>query len=320
MTSGADPLLLDDLVQPFQIESMAAQGRLVRLGSSIDTVLTAHDYPPQVALLLGETLALAALLAGGFKYDGVLTVQVKGDGPVTVLVADVSSDGAMRGYAQYDADRIEALEAAGVDAENTAPVPRLLGGGYLAFTVDQGEDRQRYQGIVPLEGATLSDCADVYLRQSVQIDAAINLAVGRVPAGQGGETWRAGALLVQRMADRERRQRESGEARDPEAEDAWRRAVVLMRSCSRTELLDRRLGSDDLLFRLFHEDGVRVFGPSALEMRCRCSRERVETVLRAFPRSEIEAMKVGSRVVVTCEFCNAEYGFDEARLERLWNG
>jgi len=318
MTDGTGSLLFDDLVQPFQIESKAAQGRFVRLGRSVDSVLTAHDYPEPVAALLGEVQALAALIAGGFKYEGVLSVQVKGEGPVTLLVADVASDGAMRGYAQYDADRMAALEAAGPDASSTAPVPRLLGGGYLAFTIDQGGERQRYQGVVQLEGATLSECAHAYLRQSVQIDAAINLAVGRVRAGPGGETWRAGALMVQRTAESGKTQLQSGEARDPWAEDAWRRAVVLMKSCSRDELLDQRLNPNDLLFRLFHEDGVRVFEPSALEMRCRCSRGRVETVLRAFPRTEIESMKVDGRVTVTCEFCNAEYGFDEEQLARLW--
>jgi molecular chaperone Hsp33 len=311
-------LLLDDLVQPFQIESMAAQGRFVRLGKSVDNVLTAHDYPDSVAALLGEAQALAGLLAGAFKYDGVLTVQVKGDGPVTLLVADVTSDGAMRGYAQYDAARIRALEASGPDAVGAAPVARLLGSGYLAFTVDRGAEHQRYQGIVELEGATLADCAHAYLHRSVQMDAAINLAVGRVPAGPGGETWRAGGLMVQRMADGGRLQRRSGEARDPLDDDAWRRAVVLMKSCSRDELLDQRLNPDDLLFRLFHEDGVRVFEPSSVEMRCRCSRARVENVLRSFPRAEIESMKEDDRIVVTCEFCNAEYGFDDDQLERLY--
>jgi molecular chaperone Hsp33 len=318
MMPGQTALLLDDLIKPFQVESMAAQGRFVRLGSAVDTVLTAHDYPEPVAALLGEALALAALIAGAFKFDGVLTVQVKGDGPVTMLVADIDSGGGMRGYAQYDAERIKAMQQAGEDAVNDAPVARLLGGGYLAFTVDQGPDTQRYQGIVALEGATLADCAHAYLRQSVQLEAAINLAVGRVPAGPGGETWRAGALMVQRMADKGKTQRQSGDARDDIDEDAWRRAVVLMESCTREELLDRRLNPDDLLFRLFHEDGVRVFDPESLEMRCRCSRERVENVLRSFPRTEIETMKVEDRVIVTCEFCNTEYGFDEDQIEDLY--
>jgi molecular chaperone Hsp33 len=318
MIQGPGTLLLDDLVQPFQIESMAAQGRFVRLGRSVDTVLTAHDYPAPVAALLGEALAIAALLAGAFKFDGILTLQVKGDGPVNMLVADIASDGGMRGYAQFDAERMRAMAEAGDDAVNSGPVPRLLGGGYLAFTVDQGPDTQRYQGVVALEGATLAECAHGYLRQSVQMDAAINLAVGRVKAGPGGETWRAGALMVQRMADLGRQQRQSGDVRDPLQDDAWRRAVLLMKSCTRDELLDQRLNANDLLFRLFHEDGVRVFEPDALEMRCRCSRGRVENVLRSFPRSEIETMKVENRVVVNCEFCNAEYGFDDAQLERLY--
>jgi molecular chaperone Hsp33 len=310
-------LLLDDLVQPFQIESMAAQGRFVRLGKSVDNVLTAHDYPDSVAALLGEAQALAGLLAGAFKYDGVLTVQVKGDGPVTLLVADVTSDGAMRGYAQYDAARIRALEASGPDAVGAAPVARLLGSGYLAFTVDRGAEHQRYQGIVELEGATLADCAHAYLHRSVQMDAAINLAVGRVPAGPGGETWRAGGLMVQRMADGGRLQRQSGEARDPLDDDAWRRAVVLMKSCSRDELLDQRLNPDDLLFRLFHEDGVRVFDSRPLQFSCRCTDRKVERVLMALREDELEDLMVDGKITVTCEFCNETRSFDRGQLAEL---
>lgn len=318
MAERPQPLRTDDLIQPFQIESMVAQGRLVRLGDVVERVLGAHDYPDPVALLLGESLALAAVLSGSVKYDGVLTLQVSGDGPVSILVADVTSEGGMRGFAKFDAERVATALA---DAANLSgpvqPVPLLLGEGHLAFTVDQGPDTQRYQGLVALEGATLAECAHAYLRQSVQLDAAVKLAVGRVAGKDGTERWRAGGLMVQRTPAAER-QRMSGDPADPEAEDAWRRAVILMGSSTSEELLDPALHPHRLLYRLFNEDGVRVFEPAPLTMACRCTRERVMRVLRSFPRAEIEDMKVDGKVVVTCEFCNATYQFDEDMLEVLY--
>lgn len=315
--SHPQPLRTDDLIQPFQIETMAAQGRLVRLGDAIDAILGAHDYPEPVAVMLGECMTLAALLAGGIEYDGVLTLQLKGDGPITVLVADVTSDGGLRGYAQFKAAKIEAALANAKDLSGPAqPVPLLLGAGHLAFTVDQGSGNQRYQGLVALDGATVAECAHNYLRQSVQLDAAVKLAVGTTGA-DGREAWRAGGLMIQRMAGKAGPQL-SGAGTDPEQEDAWRRAVILMGSSTNDELLDAALHPHRLLYRLFNADGVRVFEPVALGMQCRCSLERVRRVLRSFPRTEIETMKVDGKVVVTCEFCNAAYEFDAPTLETLY--
>lgn len=308
----------DDLIQPFQIETMAAQGRLVRLGAAVDSVLSAHDYPVPVAEILGEAQAIAVALAGALKFDGVLSLQIKGEGPVTLLVADVTSEGGLRGYAQYRATELERMLAGEDGPRPSEPVPRLFGNGHLAFTVDQGPDTNRYQGIVALEGATLADCAHAYLRRSVQLDAAIKVAVGRITGADGETSWRAGALMVQRMAEGGV-QRSSGEA-DPDREDAWRRAVVLMGSSTSAELLDPDLHPHRLLYRLFHEDGVRVFTPTPLAMRCRCSRARVVQVLKSFPRAEIESMKVDGRIHVTCEFCNTGYDFDDAAMDAIWDG
>ena len=301
----------DDLIQPFQIEHFGVRGRLVRLGPLVDSILGRHDYPEPVAAILGELLALAATLAGAIKFDGVFSVQTKGDGPVRLMVADITTAGEMRGYAQYDKDKI-----AGLTDRVAEPVPRLLGAGYLAFTVDQGPDTERYQGIVELTGATLADCAHNYFRQSEQMDAAVKLAVGRVAADEG-DAWRAGGMMVQRLPD-QARPRVSGEAADEESEEAWRRAVVMMGASTTGELLDPGLHPHRLLYRLFHEDGVRVYGPLGLSAGCRCSLERVERTLRAFPRDEIESMKEDGRIVVTCEFCSARYEFDEDALDRLW--
>src|SRR5579863_5532519 len=161
--------LPDDLVQPFQIDPFGLRGRLVRLGPLLDEILTRHAYPEPVAVILGEAIVLAAALAGALKYEGVFTLQTKGDGPIRLIVADVTSAGAVRGYAQFDTD---AVAAAGPGAR----VPRLLGAGYLAFTVDQGEHTARYQGIVELEGASLAECTHHYFRQSEQVEAGLKVA------------------------------------------------------------------------------------------------------------------------------------------------
>jgi len=298
----------DDLVQPFRIDPFALRGRLVRLGPTIDRILSQHAYPEPVAAMLGEAITLAVVLAGALKYDGIFTLQTKGDGPIRLIVADVSTSGALRGYAQYDEAKLEnALSGARMTA--MLSVPRLLGSGYIAFTVDQGEDTDRYQGIVELAGTTLAECAQHYFRQSEQIQAGIKLSVGR--AGHHG-AWRAGGLMLQRVPP----EGGYGVIAD-DVEDGWRRAMVLMSSATAAELVDPDLSPHRLLFRLFHEDGVRVFDTHSLEARCRCSRERIEGILRLFSPDELDEMRQEGVTTVTCEFCNQTYLFDEADLDRI---
>jgi molecular chaperone Hsp33 len=295
----------DDVVQPFQLDPFALRGRLVRLGPTVDRILAQHDYPEPVATLLGEAITLAVLLAGALKYDGVFTLQTKGDGPVRLLVADVKTDGAVRGYAQYDAQRLGEVVPNG----DSPSVPALLGTGYLAFTVDQGDDTERYQGIVEIIGGTLAECAQHYFRQSEQLQAGLKLAVAR--AGEEG-SWRAGGLMVQRVPP------EGGLAPiGDDVEDAWRRVMVLMSSATSAELVAPDLPPRRLLWRLFHDDGVRVYDTHPVEARCRCSRERIAGILRSFPADEIDDMRKEAVTTVTCEFCNTRYEFAAADLERL---
>jgi molecular chaperone Hsp33 len=298
----------DDLVQPFQIEPFAVRGRLVRLGPAIDSILTQQAYPTPVAEMLGEAISLAVALAGALKYDGVFTLQTKGDGPIKLMVADVTTAGALRGYAQFDAARLEAETAV------TGMVPRLLGAGYLALTVDQGEHTERYQGIVELTGSTLAECVHHYFRQSEQVEAALKVAVGQVPDESGAKRWRAGALMIQRLP------REAYTLERETEDDAWRRAAIFMSSSTSAELIDPTLAPERLLFRLFHEDGVRAYPPHPLMAKCRCSRERVETVLRALKPDEIGEMKVDGKITVTCEFCSTVYDFDDEALDALVPG
>ena len=306
-------VVADDLVQPFQIDSSGLRGRLVRLGPVLDEILTRHAYPEPVALMLGEAIVLAAALAGALKYDGVFTLQTRGDGPIHLLVADVTSAGAMRGYAQYDAEKLaKAIDAAPAGASGLGDsVPRLLGAGHLAFTVDQGEHTDRYQGIVELQGATLAECAHHYFRQSEQVEAGLKVAVARWPDDAGTARWRGGSLMIQRLPP-------AGDAAKRDAaEDGWRRAVILMSSSTSRELVDPNLAPEALLFRLFHEDGVRAYRRHDLAARCRCSRERVETVLRMMPADELATMKIDGHIIVTCQFCSAAYDFDESEVAAL---
>jgi molecular chaperone Hsp33 len=296
----------DNLVLPFQIDAQGLRGRMVRLGGTLDAILTRHDYPAPVAQLLGEALVLAAALAATLKYDGVFTLQTKGDGPVSMMVADVTTAGAMRGYAQVDRAKLKAaLERPGPSVADD-PVPRLLGAGYLAFTVDQGADTERYQGIVELTGATLSDCMHHYFRQSEQFQAAINLAVGQVEIG-GAKRWRGGAVMIQRLPDAQ------GADLD-ENEEGWRNAMAMMASSTRRELLDSTLAPEALLYRLFHESGVRVYREKRVSDSCRCSHERVVGMLRGLPRDDLSDLKIDGQFVVTCEFCNRQYPIGEAEL------
>ena len=291
--------VLTDFTQTFQIEGLDVRGRLVRLGPEIGKVLDAHGYPQPVAEMLAQTLTLGVTLASALKYDGLFTLQIQSEGPISLLVADLTSDGAMRGYARFDEARVaEAAQGEG------AEVPRLLGPGHLAFTVDQGPDTDRYQGITALDGATLAECAHNYFRQSEQLDTAIFLA-----AHTQGETARAGAMMVQRMPHQTN-------THDPDGEDGWRRAVALLASLTEEELLDVELDHDALLFRLFHEDGVRAYPPSAVFHRCRCSRDKVATTLRQFPRDEVT--NDDGTVQVVCEFCKTAYDFGPGDLDELY--
>lgn len=294
---------LRDFVQPFQIETIGVRGRLVRLGPSVDAAMARHHYPAAVASLLAEALALTAVLASGLKYDGVFTLQIHGDGPVGLMVADLTSDGAMRAYARFDGQRLEEFVSG-----SEAPVPKLLGAGHMAFTVDQGPDTERYQGITSLEGSTLTDCAHTYFRQSEQLDTAITLCASDMATPHCER--RAAALMIQRLP--------MPGMVDPEAEDDWRRAVILMSSASVGEMLEPALTPEALLYRLFHEEGVRVYRQRPLHHHCRCSRTRVERTLRAFPRMEIEDMAENGIIRVTCEFCKTEYVLDEQARDRLF--
>lgn len=302
-------ILTEDCIRPFQIESAGIRGRMVRMGPMVDEILQRHDYPEPVSRLLGQALALTSVLASALKFDGVFTLQTKGDGAVPMLVADYRSPGRMRGYAQFDDAAVDAAIEAAPDKEPS--VPRLMGSGYIAFTVDQGSVEDRYQGIVALEGATLADCVHAYFRESEQLDSAIRVAIDQVVDARGERSWRAGAIMLQRLPEGDPGMMARGVEyeRDEVSEEDWRRAVTLMATARDEELVSPNLTADDLLYRLYHEDGVRVFDTVPLEAGCRCSEARAERVLASLPPAELADLAVDGALIVTCEFCNATYTF-----------
>jgi molecular chaperone Hsp33 len=305
MTQTAAPRLPTvDLLRPFQLERSQLRGRFVRLGGTVDYVLKAHDYPPPVSGLLGQLLVLAGALAGGLKFAGRFSLQVRADGPVRLLVADCTNGGEMRGYASFDAERLGVAAAAADDRPMA-----LLGKGLMALTVDQrGDGGELQQGIVELDGDTLSDCMLNYFHRSEQVRTGIRVAVGKDPMSG---RWHAGAIVVQALPVTDPR-------RAHDAEDDWRRAMLLLGTASDDELLDPALRPDDLLFRLFHEDGVRVFEPLALAPGCGCDEDRGWGMLASFPLDDLESMRQeDGGITVTCQFCSRTYAFDQARLGEL---
>ena len=290
-----------DLLRPFQLERSQLRGRFVRLGGTVDYVLKAHDYPPVVSDLLGQLLVLAGALAGGLKFAGRFSLQIRGDGPVRLLVADCTNDGEMRGYASFDAERIA--------AEPELRPMDLVGKGLLALTVDQrGDGGELQQGIVELGGDSLSDCMLNYFHRSEQVRTGIRVAVAQDPMSG---RWHAGAIVMLALPVTDPRKL-------PDAEDDWRRAMLLLGTASDDELLDPNLRPDDLLFRLFHEDGVRVFTPLPLAPGCGCDEERVWNMLASFPLDDLESMRQeDGGITVTCQFCSRVYAFDRDRLSEL---
>ena len=301
-------------VTPFFLPGRPVRGRLVRLGPLADALLSRHDNPAPVTRLAGEALALVAGLASALKFRGSFSLQAKGDGPVSILLADCTESGALRFHARSDPERIAAL----LDADPAPSARALLGGGYLAFTVDQGAEMDRHQGIVAIEGDTLSAMAGHYFATSEQHDCIIRLACRRTELG-----WRAGALVLERIAA------EGGIApgtelgveldnavldenrisRDDTDGEAWTNAVALAATLSDEELLDERLSAEQLLYRLFHEAGVAVDRPRALAYGCRCSRAKLAGILEGFPADDLDHMQVEGDIVMTCEFCNLEFRF-----------
>lgn len=300
--------VLRDYVLPFRVEGHNVNGRVVKLNRLASDVLTRHDYPEAVSRLLGEALVLAAMLGSMLKFDGRFILQMQGDGPISMLMADYASGGNLRGFAQFDAAAVTAA------LKNEATAMALLGAkSHMAFTVDQGADMERYQGIVPLDGDTLAEAALAYFERSEQIGTVLKLAAAPLLLAGGETEWRAGGIVLQQTAAT------GGIDLPPEGDpehvdEDWNRLSILLQTTEDSELLDSELEGETLAYRLFHEDGVRVFEPRRLQFACPCTRERVANMLRGLPDDDRREMRTQDNIEVRCEFCNEQYVFapDEA--------
>ena len=306
----------DDVAVPFALENLDCRGRFVRLGEALDTILTRHHYPEPVARLLGEAVVLATLIGSSLKFEGRFIMQTQTDGPVSLIVVDLDAPDGLRGYARFDQEALDKAIAAG----RTKP-GELLGKGHLAMTVDQGAHMERYQGIVALEGDSLEEVAHRYFQQSEQIPTSVRVAVAEITRrGDAHSHWRAGGVLVQHLPRGETHMADlpgdgdfaNSETADPDfvEDDNWTRVRSLLSTLSDAELADPDLSAERVLFRLYHETGVRVFEPIEMEERCTCSAERIEAMLRnSFTAEERADMAVDGEIEVVCEFCSSAYHF-----------
>lgn len=312
----------DDTILPFEVAALDLRGRVVRLGPAVDDILRRHNYPAPVAKLLGEAIVLTVLLGSVLKFEGRFILQTKSDGPVRMLVVDYTTPGKVRALASFDKDRIAAAIA-----EGKMDPGALLGRGHLAMTVDQGADTSRYQGLVALEGNDLEHAAHEYFLRSEQIPTRVRLAVGEELSASADGTrhrWRAGGILLQFLPKAPERARlpdlDPGDAPEgtiphlvPE-DDAWVEGRSLVATVEDVELLDPAVSVERLVYRLFHERGVRVFRSRTLAAQCSCSRPGVANMLKSFSQDDRDQMVENGKITVTCEFCSSTYVFEPAEV------
>jgi len=305
----------DDVVVPFALEMLDSRGRAVRLALALDEILTRHDYPLPVARLLGEAVALCALIGSSLKFEARLILQTQSDGAVNLIVVDFAAPDGLRAYARFDE---KALKAA-LEQKRSSPA-QLLGKGHLAMTIDQGAHTERYQGIVKLDGKGLEDAARHYFAQSEQIPTLVRLAVAQhLVRGGDGLHWRAGGMMVQFFPKPGKTaandlpggaEEEASESPNADPEN-WLETKALFSTLSDAELVDPGVSAERLLFRLYNEKGVRVFAPTHIEARCTCSADRSEAMLADnFSDKERQEMAVNGEIEVVCEFCSASYRFN----------
>lgn len=308
----------DDAVTPFAVDSLDVRGRIVRLGESVDHILGRHSYPAAVARVLGEALALTVLLGSSLKTAARFQLQTRSDGPLNMIVVDFDAPDRLRAFARFDPARLDRAREEGGACD-------LIGAGHLALTIDQGAEMARYQGVVALTGQGLEEAAHQYFRQSEQIPTRVRLAVVQSVTA-AGERWRAGGLLVQFLPGLEARRRpidlDPGDpppgtsVTPPPEADAWTQARALVDTVEDHELVDPILSSERLLFRLFHEPGVKVFALQDVRDACRCSDESVRALLRGFPREDrAEMIGDDGLIGVTCEFCSTFRAFHPNEFE-----
>ncbi len=286
----------------FLIDNGLFVGRICRLENVLKTIIAKHRYMKNVSAALSESTALAVLLANALKFDGLFTLQMQGNGPVSTIVVDVTSDGKLRSCANYDKERLEKAFALRKNEGEIEATPHLLGEGTLAFTIDDGKNNY-HQGVVDLQGKTLEECALRYFKQSEQIETMLRLFVD-VPAEEDGE-WKAGGIIVQRIPEI------GGKNIDKEQLPELRNeAEILMNSLTAEELFDENLSLQEILHRLYHANGLSVTKDNHYEFCCRCSREKLLKTLRGFSEDDLASMlDENSKITEKCGFCSETYEF-----------
>lgn len=285
--------LQNNHVLPFTMDTSALGGRIVRLHECLDAILKRHDYPHAVSVLLGECIGLGVSLATALKFDGVFTFEARGDGVVPLLVVDITANGAIRGYAQVNGD-IPAYHKV-----QDSLVQSLMGTGHMMITVDQASNKDRYQGIVDLNYPTWEGCMMAYFEKSMQFQS-----VFRVACTLENNTWRCGCIAIQKLP-------EESHKHDTDMENEnWNRSVVLLKSLTHRELTDITLSCEDILYRLYHQENVRVYPPTALHDTCRCSAEKMRGAIAQIPESERSTLLNEDGVIsVDCEYCSTTRTF-----------
>ena len=310
----------DDTVLPFQLDRSDVRGRISRLDGVLEKILEQHNYPPLVEALVAEAALLTALIGQTIKLRWKLSLQIRGNGPVRTIATDYyapASDGSparIRAWAAFDT---EALPA------DATPFS-LIGDGYFAILIDQGEGTLPYQGITPLDGGSLTACAETYFAQSEQLPTRFELSFGRSILPGQGERWRAGGVMLQMMPQSPLAAREgSGEAGllrhsdilAGEEDENWVRANVLLDTVEDMELIGPAVELTSLLVRLFHEEAPRVFDPQRVEFGCTCSADKVRDSLAIYSAKDIATMTTAQGTVTAdCQFCGAHYEFAPASL------
>ncbi len=296
----------DDFVASFQIEDTSVRGRIARLGDGVlDPILKRHDYPRWAAHLLGEAVTLAVLVSASLKFDGRVMVQAQGEGPVPLMVAEARSDGGVRGYLRLDKAKWDNLDR--INKGQRPHMPQLMAKGVLALLLQPNDpDQAPWQSLVPVEGATLADCAQVWFSQSDQVPTRVRLAVAEISELGGTKRWRSGGALIQQVA---------GDATRGATDEPWENARHLFDTIEDIELVDPDVSSATLLFRLFHENGVRLEPPKPLTDKCTCSDEKLLTTLRNMPRDEIVSLaEADGAITADCQFCGRLYRFPVDRI------
>lgn len=297
----------DDTVLPFQLELCDVRGRVARLDTALERVLALHNYPVLVETLIAEAALLTAMIGQTVKLRWRLSLQVRGDGPIRLIATDYyapEAEGAparIRAYASFDAEWID----------HDAPAFPQIGQGYFAILIDQGRDMTPYQGITPIAGTSLSDCAQTYFDQSEQLPTRFALSFGRATLPGQPEKWRAGGVMLQHMP-----QASGATPREREAiAEDWNRANLLLDTVEEMELLGPNVQPPELLLRLFHEETPRVFDPQAVHFGCSCSEDKVRQSLSIYSAKDIATMTTPEGTVTAdCQFCGAHYVMDPASV------